>query len=58
MQVTKEIAALIESGKAEVLHHGAYQPYDIVSKYGATPVNDGDLVLIVKSNQDTPIDNT
>lgn len=58
MQTQKEIAALMKSGKVEVLRHGAYQPYSITAKYGAEAVDGGDLVLLVKGNQDTPFDNT
>lgn len=58
MQPVKEIAALLESGKVEVLRHGAYQPYSITAKYGAAAVDEEDLVLLVKCNHDTPIDNT
>lgn len=58
MQNAKELAALLESGKVEVLRHGAYQPYSITAKYGAAAVDGRDLVLLVKGNQDTPIDNT
>ncbi len=58
MQTPKEIAALIESGRVEVLCHGKYQPYDILPKYGAHPIDSTDTILVVKSIPDTPNGNT
>ncbi len=55
MQIPKEIAALIESGRAEVLCHGKYQPYDILPKYGARPIGNNEIVFTVK---DIPADDT
>ncbi len=43
----KEIAALIEDGTVELLHHGIVQEYDIRAKFGAKPIQDDDVILIV-----------
>ena len=48
MQTPKEIAALIESGRAEVLCHGKYQPYDILPKYDARPIGGDETIIAVK----------
>lgn len=46
--VPKEIAALIEDGKMEILRYGKYGPYEITPKYGARPIGENEIVMVVK----------
>ena len=48
MLILEKIASLVESGRVEVLRHGPYQPYDILPKYDARPLDDDEIVIAVK----------
>ena len=49
MLILEKIAALVESGRVEVLRHGPYQPYDILPKHDARPLDDDETVFAVKN---------
>ena len=48
MLILEKIAALVESGRVEVLRHGPYQPYDILPKYDARPIGGDETIIAVK----------
>ena len=50
MQILEAITALVKNDSVEVLRHGKYQPYDILPKYDARPLDDDEIVIAININ--------
>ena len=50
MQILEAITALIKNDSVEVLRHGKYQPYDILPKYDARPLDDDEIVIAINTD--------